>query len=567
MRKPRSIVYGVDDVPPAGITALSAFQHVVQIALRLVFPLLVAREAGLGPEQVTDVMSVSLVVVGLTTIAQSLRWGPLGSGFLCPAAFTSAYIAPSLLAARTGGMPLVLGMTVFGGVLEILLSRAVRPLRPFVPPELAGFVVVMVGIAVGSVGTRSVLGVGAAHGVTPVEFGVTVLTLAAMIALNVWTRGLTRILCALLGMTVGYVAAAAAGLLTGADLAPMLAAPVVNVPLPHLGGWAFDAGLAVAFAVAALAACLRSIGDVTTCQKINDADWVRPSMGSLAGGVLANGVGTLSAGLLGSIGVNTLTSGVGLASATGVTSRRVAWATGGMLLALAFTPKVSALVTIMPRPVLGAVLWFSACFIVVNGLQIVTSRMLDVRRTFVIGLGFTVGLAVDLFPAVFGAFPAGVQAFTGSSLVLGTLTAFLLNVLFRIGVRRRVTLRVDPAAVEPRRIEEFLEERGAEWGARRDVIDRARFNLAQAVETIVDGCEPQGPLTVEAQFDEFSLDLRVSYPGAALELPERRPSNEEIMAAEDGTRRLAGFLLRRQADRVQSSHRGGLATVHFHFDH
>ena len=90
-----------------------------------------------------------------------------------------------------------------------------------------------------------------------------------------------------------------------------------------------------------------------------------------------------------------------------------------------------------------------------------------------------------------------------------------------------------------------METHGAAWGARRDVIDRAGFDLAQSIETIVDSGVATGPLEIEASFDEFSLDLRVSYDGPPLELPEVRPSNEEIMASEEGARRLAGFMLRR----------------------
>jgi NCS2 family nucleobase:cation symporter-2 len=54
---------------------------------------------------------------------------------------------------------------------------------------------------------------------------------------------------------------------------------------------------------------------------------------------------------------------------------------------------------------------------------------------------------------------------------------------------------------------------------------------------------------------------------ARLELPERRPTNEEIMGSDEGQRRLAGFMLRRYADRVQSTHKGGRSTILFHFDH
>jgi NCS2 family nucleobase:cation symporter-2 len=238
-----------------------------------------------------------------------------------------------------------------------------------------------------------------------------------------------------------------------------------------------------------------------------------------------------------------------------------------MFVVLAFLPKAAALVAIMPRPVLGATLWFSACFVFVNGLQIVTSRMLDVRRTFVIGLGFTIGLAVDLHPSLYSTLPGPVQPFASSSLVLGTISALALNALFRLGVRRTQTLLIDPARRDTSVLGDFMEAQGAAWGARRDVIDRATFNLSQSIETIVDSCEPEGSIEVEASFDEFNLNLRVSYAGPPLELPDTRPSNEDIMASEAGQRRLAGFMLRRYADGVQSRYRAGRSTILFHFDH
>jgi NCS2 family nucleobase:cation symporter-2 len=193
--------------------------------------------------------------------------------------------------------------------------------------------------------------------------------------------------------------------------------------------------------------------------------------------------------------------------------------------------------------------------------------MLDARRTFVVGISFMLGLAVDLFPGVFLHQPAWIQPFVSSSLVLGTVSAIALNALFRLGVRQTETLVLDPARFDPETAEDFLDAQGAAWGARRDVVDRARFNLAQSIETIVDSCAPQGPLEIQASFDEFSLDLRVSYTGAPLELPDRRPSNQEILASEEGQRKLAGFMLRRYADRVQATHKADRSTILFHFDH
>ena len=151
----------------------------------------------------------------------------------------------------------------------------------------------------------------------------------------------------------------------------------------------------------------------------------------------------------------------------------------------------------MPRPVLGATLWFSAAFILINGLQIVTSRMFDIRRTLVFGLALTVALAVDLYPVAFVGVPSSLAPFTGSALVLGTIVAFLLNAVFRIGVRRTGTIVIDPADVDTGKIIDFMEAQGAAWGARRDVIEPAKFSLAQSIETIAGS-----PTRLKARIDE-----------------------------------------------------------------
>jgi hypothetical protein len=61
--------------------------------------------------------------------------------------------------------------------------------------------------------------------------------------------------------------------------------------------------------------------------------------------------------------------------------------------------------------------------------------------------------------------------------------------------------------------------------------------------------------------------LNVWTTGARPALPERRPSNDEIIASSEGQHQLAGYLLRNLADRVSVGNRNGHTTVAFHFDH
>jgi NCS2 family nucleobase:cation symporter-2 len=320
--------------------------------------------------------------------------------------------------------------------------------------------------------------------------------------------------------------------------------------------------------VAAVAITLKGIGDVTAIQRINDPEWVRAEMGSISRGSLANGLANMAAGLVGTIGLTPSTASIGLQAATGVSSRVIGYAVGAILMVLAFLPSVTGSLILMPRPVMGASLLFSACFVLISGLQTITSRMLDARRTIVIGLAIASGIAAEIIPNWATHIPSALEPIVSSSIVLGTISALLLNGLFRLGQRQRITLALDPAAADAlAQVDQFFHAAGRGWGARPDVMVRVAFGIKQAVETIREHCEPQGPVVVEAHFDEFNLDVKITYRGEPLELPEQRPSERAIMETDAGYRALAGFLLRRNADRVRTSVKDGANVLEFHFEH
>ena len=565
-RKPPNLIYAVDESPPLITTALNGIQHVALIAINLVYPLLVLRVAEAPLTMVANVLAIGMIVLGVGTFLQLVRIGPLGSGYMCPATFTAVFLGPSLLAVKAGGLPLVFGMTLYAGALEAALSKLLDRMRAIFPSELSGLVIFMVGWSAGIAGLRTVLGA-SAKPLTSVEFWVSAITLATMVALNVWGKGVLRMLCALLGLAAGYAAAAAFGLLEHQQFAAVAGAPWLGLPsFGHLT-WSFDTTLVLPFTIACLAVTMKAVGTITMCQRMNDADWVRPDMRSARAGVLADGASTMLAGVLGVPGTNTSTPSVGVAAATGVASRSVAIAAGIVFILLGLTPKVAALLAVMPRSVVIAALLFAVAFIIINGLQVMTSRLLDARRTLVIGLSMIAGGAVEVFPQLAAAAPKAVAPLVSSSLAFSTLIALLLNLLFRLGVKKTVSFTIPFGDVDPERIEKFFKTSGAAWGARPDVVSRATFGVIQLLDAIRDTCWKSGAIEISASFDEFNLDVRAAYTGEPLEFPQERPSNEEIVTGEDGARRLAGFMLRRCADRLQSQSTGDRAAVFLHYDH
>lgn len=564
MVRPVGLLYAVDDPVPAGMLVLSALQHVAVIAMTLFYPLILAREVGLDPGATLNFISLCMLTLAVGTALLCLRSRFVGSGYLCPAGYTQIYLGPSLYAVQNGGLAVMFGMTVIAGVLQAALAPALRRLRPVLPSEIAGVVTAIIGLSIATVGMRSVLGIQGGREIRPDSVAIAVIALATMIVLNIWTKGLTRLFCALIGMLIGCGASAALGQLDLSVVALSADAAWMRVPAFQFPGWKFDAALLAPFAMVAVASTLQTLGNVSTAQRMNDADWVRPSFRSLSGGVAGNGIASILGGLLGTPGVNVHAACVGLSGASGVTSRSVGYAISVILLVLATMPAAAGVFLAVPSSVSGALQLFLAAFVLTSGLQMITARMLDARRTIVIGLSFAMAVMADIYRDAFTTLPQVLQPVFGNSVVLGTTCAVLLNLIMRIGVRKRESLNLESGPLNREAVEEFLSEQGGRWAARREIVSRATFGLVQVLELV--GSRPGG-VEIEASFDEFNLEIRVRHAGAPLALPEQRPSTREIVASEEGEWLLAGYLLRRSADRISSRAVGERAETQLHYDH
>jgi len=212
----------------------------------------------------------------------------------------------------------------------------------------------------------------------------------------VWGRGVVRLICSLLGIIVGMAGSLALGLVPTDDMAGFITAPMIAIPEPHYLAYDFRFSLIPAFLMAGTAAMLRTVGLITTCQKINDADWKRPDLGPIQRGILADGIGCMVGGLLGVMGMNTAPSLVGVSKATGATSPYIAFSCAAILVVFAFVPKYAALFLLLPQPVIGASMVFTSSLMIAGGIQIITSRNVDSRTTYVVGVSLLLGLKRSL---------------------------------------------------------------------------------------------------------------------------------------------------------------------------
>src|SRR5438270_10495155 len=93
------------------------------------------------------------------------------------------------------------------------------------------------------------------------------------VALSIWGRGTLKLLCSSLGLIAGMTSASAIGLIDPSRLTVLSHPAWIALPRPAFLQFGFNAGLAPAFVAAGIAASLRAVGVITTCQRINNAAW------------------------------------------------------------------------------------------------------------------------------------------------------------------------------------------------------------------------------------------------------------------------------------------------------
>jgi xanthine permease XanP len=565
-KRPTSLLYDVYESPPFLVGLAAAVQHVFLMSVGWLYIVVLMNSAGATTSQTLNVIRISMIASGIATILQG-KTGILGSGYLCPLTSSLTFLPCSILAVRAGGFPLLFGMVAVAGIAMCLLSRATYRLRVLFPPEVTGLMISMSGLQLIALGCPRFVGYSGPGFVPDLRTVVVgVATLLAMIGATVWNRGKLHALPILTGLAVGYALAVTLHVMPLNQVAQGLHEPWINFPKCVSGGLAFSWPLFAPFLIAVLTATLKSVGDITLCQKINDANWKRTDMRSASGGILANGLGMALSGIAGGTAQNTLSSSVGLSLASGTTSRSLAYPIGFVVTTLAFFPKIAGAFVSMPTPAMGAMLIYSACFIVLGGFQLLTSRMLDSRRTFAVGIALIFGLSLEISPDIYRFVPKLLQPVFSSSAAFATVLVTLLSLLFRIGIGKRKAFKLSPEECSIDTLHAIVEEQGSAWGMRREVVARAEQAIYETLTIVLIRNLNSAPIDVSMEFDEINLDVEISYKGSPFELSTSPPSLDQ-MGSDEGVIAMAGYLIGRYADRARIKSLLDRCVVQLHFDH
>jgi NCS2 family nucleobase:cation symporter-2 len=198
----------------------------------------------------------------------------------------------------------------------------------------------------------------------------------------------------------------------------------------------------------------------------------------------------------------------------------------------------------------------------VSGFQLITARMLDARRTFVVGASLSLGLGVQMAPELYhGLVPQAME----SGLTITAVAALLLNLCARIGISETATLSIPLGVDATTRVASDLEILGGKWGARRDVIARVVGSLIELTELLAQ--RNIDAYRIDLTFDEFSLRVIATFPGPALPLPENRPAESLLLEDDAGLALFSGYLMRSYCKKIDQRTANGETILDMRFSH
>ena len=516
MRVNENIRYEPDDKCPLPVASGVAIQGVMLILPTLVVMVAVtARAAGQGDDYLSWAVFAALLVGGATTALQAGRVGRFGAGHIVIACASPSYIAVTVLALAHGGPRLMVSLTLVVALTQFALAAWLFPLRRLVPPVVSGTVLMLLAATVLPLAIDRFREVpsGVSPSAGPV---VAAVSLAVTAGLVLRATGAWRLWTSLIGIMAGCGAAVLLGIY---DFGPVLDAPWFGIPgvqLPGLDltpGTEFWAHLPV-FVIISLVVGIKNIGDGVVVQRVSRRRAGTSDFRMVQGLLNANGVGVVLSGVTG-IPPTTVYSSISasLSTLTGVASRRVGYVIGAFLAALAFLPKLAALLLTIPSPVMGAYLLFLMGMLFVEGARTVLREGLDRRKTLVVALAFSLGVGLDRQ----GVFRDLLGETWGNSLdsglMSGALVAFLLTIFIEVTGRRRARLKVrlDMSALPA--MDGLLNSLAVDMGWNAASIDRLRAageetlsSLLQSADSLPPGDTPPR-LVIVARPDRDAVEV------------------------------------------------------------
>ena len=526
--------YETDERCPPLVALSVGFQGVaITITSVVLYVTITVRAGGQDEGYLSWAVFAALVIVGALTALQASKVRRFGSGHLFLMVVTPTFIAISVLALDKGGPELLASLIVVSSLAYLVLAWRLPFMRRVITPTVSGTVIMLIAVTVLPVALNRIDEVPAdvPDATGPVAALVTVVVSTGL-ALGV--AGIWRLWTPLIGIASGCVVVALFGAYEVASVAD-----AAWVGVPNTSGFkGFDLtpgpdfwALLPAFVVVTMVGAIKNIGGSVAVQQVGRRQPRVTDFRLVQGSLNTNGLGVLLSGIAGTPPSTVHTSRtVQLINLTGVASRRVGYAYGAIYVGLAFLPKLTAVLTTIPSPVMGAYILTALGLLFVEGIRTVMQDGLDAQKAMVVGIAFSLGVGLasqtvfaDLLGGTWG-------TLLDNGVLVGALVAVALTMFLDLtSPQRRERFEADLSLSNLPKIDGFLRGLASQMGwseasgqrlrlageeTLMSLLQSEEFESAEDAPRLIVLAHLEGD-TVElefmAVFDEENLEDRLAY--------------------------------------------------------
>lgn len=430
-----------------GKSAALGLQHVLAMyAGAVIVPLLIGGALNFTPEEMTYLVSIDIFMCGVATLLQLTVNKFFGIGLPVVLGCAIQAVSPLILIGSNQGIGAMYGSIIVAGIFIILISGVFSKIKRFFPPVVTGTVITVIGLTLIPVALEKMGG----GSKTMTDFGSTkflvlaFVTIATILIVQIYGIGFMRSIAVLIGLLVGTGLAAFLGMV---NLAPVAEATWFHMPQPfYFGRPIFEWSSILTMILISLVSMVESTGVYFALGEITDK---KIQEDDLKRGYRAEGLAVLLGGIFNTFPYTGFSQNVGLVQLSGIKNRKPIYFSAGFLILLGLLPKIGAVATIIPDPVLGGAMLVMFGMVATQGIRMLAHvDFTNESNLLVVAMSVGLGLGVTVVPELFAGLPETVQLFTSNGIVVASLTSIILNVLFNKKERGKVDIETSTVGSE-----------------------------------------------------------------------------------------------------------------------
>ena len=406
-------------------------QHVLAMfAGNITVPIIVAGVFGQSPEEKIFLIQMALFVAGVATLIQTIGFKDVGSRLPIIQGTSFGFI-PIMLPFKAAGLGAVFTAAFIGGIFQFFLGKVLKPIRHMFPPLVTGIVVLMIGLSLLKVGFMYAGGGAWLMNNKPAIFAnsnhliISGTVLVVALLCNIKGKGMVSSASILIGIIAGFLVAAAFGMVNFGKIA---SAPWFALPMPLQYGISFVPGAIILMLFMAVVTTIETIGDISATTIGGDNREATDK--EIAGGIMADGVGTALAAVFNAFPNTSYSQNAGLVAFTGVISRHVGTIAGIILILMGLFPKLGGIIAAMPESVIGGAAIIMFGLITSAGIKLISRAEMNQTNLLILGLSLSFGLGMSLLPQFVAHIPdfgISLKLLLTTGLIPAGILAFVLN--------------------------------------------------------------------------------------------------------------------------------------------